>query len=194
MIRERVSTHGVCRALEPPEELGAITMPSSEIGTIKEGPAMRYLSGQALWDKKFARKRRQVAKQRERNLKQSKDKDAKKIGEMWHHRVQERKRTKRAAAAAQREEARHHRRTERSLRAGKHATPGSSGYATPLTGDDDEEVAEASETSDTDSVSSWDSDAVGRDMTDESWSWGWALDGEAPPPSAIVSRRDFVSS
>jgi hypothetical protein len=29
-------------------------------------------------------------------------------------------------------------------------------------------------------------------IIDQSWSWEWALHKEAPPPSAIVSRRDFV--
>jgi hypothetical protein len=34
----------------------------------------------------------------------------------------------------------------------------------------------------------------GNEEQDWSWDWAWALDGETPPPSAIVSRRDTVSS
>jgi len=40
----------------------------------------------------------------------------------------------------------------------------------------------------------WETDGAGeKGLMDQSWSWEWALHGEAPPPSAIISRRDFVS-
>lgn len=41
MIRERVSLHGECRALEPASELQALNMPLRETGVIKEGPVSR---------------------------------------------------------------------------------------------------------------------------------------------------------
>lgn len=147
---------------------------------------MRYLNGQALWDKKFARKRKQVAKQRERNLKESRNKDAKKIGKMWHERVEARKRAGRDNGAK--------RHGSDKPKNGKKpiGTSNSTGADTPLSqvsGPQDH-----SGDSETESVSSWSSDEASRRMMKEDWSWKWALDGEAPPPSAIVSRRDFVST
>ena len=54
MIRERVSTRGVLRPLEPEADLKALHLPSDELGMIKELPAKRYLTGQGLWDDRFA--------------------------------------------------------------------------------------------------------------------------------------------
>lgn len=144
MIRERVAQHGLCRPLEPESELAAMTMPNDEIGVIKEGPAMRYLKGQALWDKKFSHALKSVAKHRKRNLEDARKKDAGKIVQMWQERVRN-----------------------------QHAESEIGGNTTDW------------ET---------DRDIGGGDnhILDKSWSWSWALKGEAPPPSAIVSRRDFV--
>jgi hypothetical protein len=80
MIRERVNIHGVLRPLEPIQELGAMAMPADEIGTIKEGPAMRYLTGQYLWDKKYKRARKEVERHREKNLREARSKDGERIG------------------------------------------------------------------------------------------------------------------
>lgn len=79
MIRERVSNTGVTRPLTPPSEIQALTMPREEIGKIKEGPAMRYINGQTLWDKKYRRTGERVKKRRERNLLQA-HKAGEKIG------------------------------------------------------------------------------------------------------------------
>jgi hypothetical protein len=143
MIRERVSTIGVCRPLEPPSELAALNLPPEEVGVIKEGQAMRYLNGQKLWDKKFHRTSASVEKHRRKNLKMAKERDGKKLVRLWEDRLKN-----------------HHHRH------------GSS--------------------SETDE--GWETDGAGeKGLMDQSWSWEWALHGEAPPPSAIVSRRDFVS-
>jgi hypothetical protein len=145
MIRERVSTIGVCRPLEPPSELAALKMPPEEVGVIKEGQAMRYLNGQKLWDKKFHRTSASVEKHRRKNLKMAKERDGKKLVRLWEDRLK------------------HH-----------HHQQGSS--------------------SETDGEG-WETDGAGQEkgLMDQSWSWEWALHGEAPPPSAIISRRDFVS-
>jgi hypothetical protein len=82
MIRERVDMVGLCRPLEPEDQLGALTMPAEEIGMIKTAAVMRYLEGQAKWDHKFARTFKRVARHRARNLKRAK-KDAPKIVEKW---------------------------------------------------------------------------------------------------------------
>lgn len=145
MIRERVSTIGVCRPLEPPSELAALNMPPEEVGVIKEGQAMRYLNGQKLWDKKFHRTSASVEKHRRKNLKMAKERDGKKLVRLWEDRLK------------------HH-----------HHHHGSG--------------------SETDGEG-WETDGAGQEkgLMDQSWSWEWALHGEAPPPSAIISRRDFVS-
>ena len=158
MIRERVSTTGVCRPLEPPHELKALNLPPDEVGVIKEGQAMRYLNGQKLWDKKFHRAAKSVEKHRRKNLKMAKERDSRKLVSLWEDRLKRR----------------------------------------------DQELS----FSDTDG-DGWETDGDGngdggprvgpadagaeKTIIDQSWSWEWALHGEAPPPSAIVSRRDFVS-
>lgn len=154
MIRERVSTTGVCRPLEPQSELAALNVPADEVGVIKEGQAMRYLNGQHLWDKKFHRAAKQVQKHRRKNLKMAKEKDGHKLLNMWEDRIRRKEREREGTD------------TEGS----GWETEGDgaeSGIATP--------------------------DGEERSVLDQSWSWEWALQGEAPPPSAIVSRRDFVS-
>ena len=146
MIRERVNPDGYCRPLEPESDLPALTMPRDQVGMIKEGPALRYLNGQALWDKKFSRALKSIAKHRKRNLDHSRNKDAGKISSMWLERVE-----------------RHHGESHRRM---------TNGDGTDWETDREKDGAEA--------------------LLDQSWSWSWALKGEAPPPSAIVSRRDFV--
>lgn len=141
MIRERVAPDGACRPLEPEAELSAMTMPRDEIGMIKEGPGMRYLNGQALWDKKFGHALKSVAKHRKRNIENAKKIDAGKIAHMWQERVKQ-----------------HH----------NEELGGGTDWETDLEGDGNDAIL------------------------DKSWSWSWALKGEAPPPSAIVSRRDYV--
>nr|XP_018262748.1 uncharacterized protein I303_04228 [Kwoniella dejecticola CBS 10117]OBR84906.1 hypothetical protein I303_04228 [Kwoniella dejecticola CBS 10117] len=160
MIRERVSTIGELRPLEPAEELQAMQMPLDEVGTIKEGPAMRYINGQALWDKKYHRAAKGVKRRREKNLKIA-QKEGGKIGHQWIHNI-ERKRLLNDSEKQQSKQ-----------------------------GIDDNEstvITSAEKGDDTkDKVSGMDKD----DQIDWSESWTWALNGESPPPSAIVSRRDF---
>ncbi|KAK4685854.1 hypothetical protein P7C73_g4288, partial [Tremellales sp. Uapishka_1] len=149
MIRERVDPDGVCRPLEAESDLGAMTMPADEIGVIKEGPAMRYLDGQAAWDKKFSHAIKSVKRHRERNLKISASKDAGKLREIWSERVKKHDEKKRKESDGLGDE----------------------------DWEDDESVPNRAEF-----------------LIDKSWSWTWALKGEAPPPSSIVSRRDFTEA
>ena len=184
MIRERVAVDGTCRPLEPAEELDAMKMPSDEVGVIKEGPAIRYLNGQALWDKKFKHAIKTVARHRKKNLQHAHEKDSGKISKMWEDKVKNRKEERERMAM------------KGELKQAKSV-----------------DVGEAPETEEGET---WDTEVeietdledetfherrggkerektVEEDMMSESWSWSWALDGEAPPPGAIVSRRDFVS-
>lgn len=144
MIRERVSTTGQCRPLEPASELAALQLPPDEVGTIKEGQATRYLNGQHLWDKKFHRTAKTVEKHRRKNLKAAKERDSRKLVRLWEDRIRKK--------------------------------------------DHDDEGWET----DAERGIQEDSASEQRGVMDQSWSWEWALHGEAPPPSAIVSRRDFV--
>ncbi|KAG5639109.1 hypothetical protein H0H81_006698 [Sphagnurus paluster] len=68
MIRERVSTQGIIRPLEPEAELGALATEPDAIGKISELTLRRYLDAQAKFDKKFAHTIRIIEKDRRRNL------------------------------------------------------------------------------------------------------------------------------
>ena len=71
MIRERVSTHGIIRPLEPEPELPAMQVSPELIGTPSEHAMRRYLVGNARFEKKFARTLRRIAKHRRQNLKRA---------------------------------------------------------------------------------------------------------------------------
>ncbi|KAI9460342.1 hypothetical protein F5148DRAFT_1216989 [Russula earlei] len=68
MIRERVSTRGVIRPLEPESELPAMQVPSEMIGTLSERAIRRYVTGKGLFDKKFASTIKRIEKRRLRNI------------------------------------------------------------------------------------------------------------------------------
>jgi hypothetical protein len=68
MIRERVSTQGIIRPLEPEPELPAMQLPPELIGTLSEHAIRRYATGHARFAKKFARAIRHIEKQRLRNI------------------------------------------------------------------------------------------------------------------------------
>jgi acetyl esterase/lipase len=64
MIRQRVDRHGVIYPLAPAEELPAMQMPASDIGVIKPGPIRKWLEAKKEWDRRYAREKRKVQKQR----------------------------------------------------------------------------------------------------------------------------------
>lgn len=68
MIRERVSTQGVIRDLEPEAVLDAFHVPPDIIGVLSELAVRRYLDGKAKYAKKFHREFRSIEKQRKKNL------------------------------------------------------------------------------------------------------------------------------
>ncbi len=68
MIRERVSTQGIIRPLEPENELPALALPSDVIGIIQESVLRRYLAAKEQADQKFASIIRGVEQQRARNI------------------------------------------------------------------------------------------------------------------------------
>ena len=66
MIRERIDIHGAVRDMEPRGEIPALQMKCEELGLIKEAPALRWLEGQELWDKRFKRSAKRVLRNREK--------------------------------------------------------------------------------------------------------------------------------
>lgn len=68
MIRERVSTRGLIRPLEPETDLPAMQVPSDQIGTLPERAIERYTTAKERSDKKFAQAIKRIEKQRLRNI------------------------------------------------------------------------------------------------------------------------------
>lgn len=50
--------------MEPPEEIPALKLKPSQIGIIKEAPALRWLDGQKTWDKRYRQAGLRALKQR----------------------------------------------------------------------------------------------------------------------------------
>ncbi|KAG5339480.1 hypothetical protein C0989_004067 [Termitomyces sp. Mn162] len=86
MIRERVSTQGIIRPLEPESELSALIIDPDVIGRISELTLRRYLDASAMFDKKFAHTIRAIKKDRWRNLTLAK-KDTKRGLAALHHKI-----------------------------------------------------------------------------------------------------------
>lgn len=68
MIRQRVDRHGVIYPLAPPEDLPALQLQPSDVGVIKPGPVRKWLAAKAEWDRKYAREKRRVQKQRVKEM------------------------------------------------------------------------------------------------------------------------------
>jgi len=68
MIRERVSTQGVIRPLEPESELDAFKVPEELVGTLSELAIRRYLNGEAHFRQKFAHTYKAIEKTRKKYL------------------------------------------------------------------------------------------------------------------------------
>lgn len=82
MIRERVSTRGVIRPLEPESELSAFSLPQECIGVVSELALRRYLDGKAKFDKKFHSTTKTIAKRRQRHFETAKRDAAKKLTQL----------------------------------------------------------------------------------------------------------------
>ncbi|KAK0241337.1 hypothetical protein EDD85DRAFT_818487 [Armillaria nabsnona] len=84
MIRERVSTQGVIRPLEPESELDALNVPIEFMGAISELAARRFIEGQAKFDKKFSHAVKAIEKHRIDNLKRAKKDTIRNIAVLQH--------------------------------------------------------------------------------------------------------------
>ncbi|KAF9076850.1 hypothetical protein BDP27DRAFT_1254731 [Rhodocollybia butyracea] len=67
MIRERVDIHGHTRNMEPREEMQCLKISPSQIGLIKEAPAVRWSRGQEEWDSRFAKQAKRVLQSRQQS-------------------------------------------------------------------------------------------------------------------------------
>ena len=70
MIRQRVDRHGIIFPLEPASQLPGCTLPTSEIGAIKEGPVKKWMAAKKEWDTRYASAKRRVQKQRAKEMAQ----------------------------------------------------------------------------------------------------------------------------
>lgn len=68
MIRERVSTKGIIREMEPEDEISALEMTLDTIGLVNELGVKRYLDAQAVWEKRFKETLKTIMKQRKRHI------------------------------------------------------------------------------------------------------------------------------
>ena len=68
MIRERVSTQGVIRPLEPESEIPVLQVDTTRLGRVSAPWAQIYLEGVQKHEKKFATCTRQIARRRERAI------------------------------------------------------------------------------------------------------------------------------
>jgi hypothetical protein len=68
MIRERVSTRGIVKPLEPESELDAFHVSQEIIGAFSELAVRRYLDAKIKFDKKFSGVQKDIDKRRRRNL------------------------------------------------------------------------------------------------------------------------------
>jgi hypothetical protein len=68
MIRERVSTRGIVRPMEPESELDAFHVPQEIVGDFSELAVRRYLDAKVKFDRKFSGVRKVIDKHRRRNL------------------------------------------------------------------------------------------------------------------------------
>lgn len=75
IIRERVSTRGVIRPLEPESKLSAFSLPPELVGVVSELALRRYLNGSIKFEKKFNKVTKSIAKHRKQILERA-QKDA----------------------------------------------------------------------------------------------------------------------
>jgi len=79
MIRERVSTAGIIRPLEPEEELAACKLRPENIARFSEKAIQRYLKGRRQFDKKFGHTLKVIEKERRNNLARAKEDTIKRV-------------------------------------------------------------------------------------------------------------------
>lgn len=152
MIRERVATNGAIRPLEDESSIPACVMKLDQICVLNEESVRRYLKGQEIWERKFAKVARTIEGRRQKHLNLS-TKDG--------------------------------RRTMDKIRRQLHiAGEGQS----PALATEPDTTADENHAVDLNCV--MEKTVLGS----RQWKWGWALEGETPPPSSIVARGDTAEA
>lgn len=148
MIRERVATNGAIRPLEDEALIPACTMKLEDIGVLQEESVRRYLKGQTIWERKFAKVARSIESQRQKHLNLS-TQDTRGTMDKIRRQLHLVGETQPPALA-----------TEPDRTADEHHTVDLSCVMEKTV------------------------------LGSRQWKWGWALEGETPPPSSIVARGD----
>lgn len=163
MIRERISTRGVVRPLEPESELTAFQLPPELVGEVSELAVRRYLDGAAKFGRKFAKATKAIEKARRRNLERAKRDTMRNIAQLHTF--------------------------LNSGRSGDHGEGSQHGQGDGSHAASQDGHAEGSSAR---AVKADTAQGVKEGLAASgSWPWAWALDAdENPPPSSIVSRRD----
>lgn len=91
MIRERISTQGIIRPLEPESELAAFGVQPEIIGQLSELTLRRYLDARTMFDKKFSHTIHIIEKERRHNLKLAKKDTKRNMTVLQHSLLQEEK-------------------------------------------------------------------------------------------------------
>src|ERR1700730_6272137 len=84
-IRERVSTHGVIRPLEPEAELSAFRILEDQVGQLSELTLRRYMAGKAKYEKKFAGVAKTIEKHRAQEMKRAHKDTLRNIAQLLVH-------------------------------------------------------------------------------------------------------------
>ncbi|KAF9071674.1 hypothetical protein BDP27DRAFT_1418782 [Rhodocollybia butyracea] len=160
MIRERVSTRGVIRPLEPWSSLPALNVPPQQIGEISELSLRRYIAGRTLFDNKFASTIKAIEKRRKKHLKKARKDTIKNMSALKGSVEREREKLKSDDSKT-------------------HGNSDKSEITSPSSKDKGDTHDEAPFSIKTALLASsgW------------SWSWALDQN-EHPPPSSLVARRD----
>ncbi|KAJ3927816.1 MAG: hypothetical protein NXY57DRAFT_903201 [Lentinula lateritia] len=162
MIRERVSTRGVIRPLEPFSDLPAFSIPPQLIGEISERAVRRYIAGRTFFEHKFSGTRKAIEQRRRKHLQRARKDTTRNMSALKGSVERESKKMKQEEEQWSGEEEEDHHRGPRSPNSPYLSNNNSSPFniETAL-------------------------------LASSGWSWSWALDNnEHPPPSSLVARRD----
>ncbi|KAJ3900655.1 alpha/beta-hydrolase [Lentinula edodes] len=162
MIRERVSTRGVIRPLEPFSDLPAFSIPPQLIGEISERAVRRYIAGRTFFEHKFSGTRKAIEQRRRKHLQKARKDTTRNMSALKGSVERESKKMKQEEEPWSGEEEEDHHHGPRSPNSPYLSNNNSSPFniETAL-------------------------------LASSGWSWSWALDNnEHPPPSSLVARRD----
>lgn len=94
MIRERVSTNGITRPLEPEEKLSALQFPEELMGVMSELVLRRYYDGRAKFSKKFGKVSKKIEKQRRRHLERAHNDTMRNMAQLQNYLSQDKEKEK----------------------------------------------------------------------------------------------------